>query len=395
MDGAQAGSHAATVLILGEGIGGLTSALALQRRGISVRMFERAPEFREVIGSGLVLVGNAGRALAKLGLADALAGITNPLRTSALRTWRGDVLRELPVPELTRRIGVSAVAVHRAELQALLAQAIALGTLRAAAAGDWFGQDAAGVHLRLTTGEVIAGDLLVGADGLHSLVRAQFFGPAQSGYTGYTAWRGVVSIPVDSDKQYRTYETWGNGWRFGFVPLTRGRASWFATAHAPEGAHAPDAGGEKRTVLDLVASSHALAQAIVEATPAEAILRTDLYDRPPLATWSQGRGTLLGDAAHPMTPNLGQGACQAIEDAYVLADSLAGAPTVPTVPTALSAYEARRIKRANAIARRSRQQGWIAQWANPLAMGVRSALMRSIPMSALLRQLEWIAGVQL
>jgi 2-polyprenyl-6-methoxyphenol hydroxylase-like FAD-dependent oxidoreductase len=393
MEHTQAPSPATTtVLILGGGIGGLTAALALQRHGIGVRVFERAPAFSDAVGSGLIVAANAGKALAKLGLAETLRDIANPLYTSALRTWRGDVIRELPLPELTRRVGFGMVAVHRAELQALLAQTIAPDTLRADAAGDGFEQDATGVRLRLASGEVVAGDLLVGADGLHSVVRAQLIGAAKPRYAGYTAWRGVASFPVDPAEQQRTYETWGNGRRFGFIPLTRGRVSWFAVTNAPEGARAVDAEREKRALLELLATCHAPARTLVEATPAAAIFRTDLYDRPPRATWTKGRVTLLGDAAHPMTPNLGQGACQAIEDASILAQSLASASSVAA---ALTAYEAQRVKRANTIVQRSGQQGRIAQWANPLAVSLRDALFRTIPAGAMLKQLEWVAGIQI
>ena len=159
---------------------------------------------------------------------------------------------------------------------------------------------------------------------------------------------------MNEREEQTTFETWGAGKRFGFIPLTRGRVSWFAVANALEGAREENAEQEKRRVLDLVSTCHAPARAVVEATEASAIMCADMYDRPVLTAWSQGRITLVGDAAHPMTPNLGQGACQAIEGAYFLAESLKSARTIAS---ALQRYEAQRIKRANTIVQRPSSRG--------------------------------------
>lgn len=375
-----------TVLIVGGGVGGLATALACQLNGIRCCVFERAEQLREV-GASLILAGNAVRVLNKLGLADVLRANAAPLRFSTVRSWRGDVLAELPMQEIERRFGVSAVAVHRAELQAALVQALEPGILHTNMQGIAFEQDEAGVRVRFASGDSVRGDALVGADGLYSAVRSQLVGAAKLRYAGYVAWRGVTPFHLDQSEEQTTYETWGAGKRFGFIPLTRGRASWFAVANAPEGAREENAEQEKRRVLDLVSSCHAPARAVVAATEASAIIRTDIYDRPPLTAWSHGRITLVGDAAHPMTPNLGQGACQAIEDAYVLAESLKSAPAIAS---ALQRYEAQRVTRANTIIQRSRQQGRIAQVEHPLAVRARDTMLRLAPQRILLKQMEWL-----
>ena len=170
-----------------------------------------------------------------------------------------------------------------------------------------------------------------------------------------------------------------------------GRACWYAVANAPEGEH-EDETIEKRKVIDLVSSCHKPVSEVVEATEAAAILRTDLYDRPSLSCWSQGRVTLLGDAAHPMLPNLGQGACQAIEDAFLLVDSLKRGLAITA---ALQDYEIRRIKRANAIVRRSRQLGWMDHWEHPWGVGLRDIVLRMMPSRILEKQMEWIMDNQM
>jgi 2-polyprenyl-6-methoxyphenol hydroxylase-like FAD-dependent oxidoreductase len=379
-----------TVLIVGGGIGGLATALALQRRGIKALVFERTRQFREV-GSGLIVAGNAVKALHKLGLADVLHALATPLRTTHLRSWRGDVLVDLPTQETMQRFGTSTVAIHRADLQAALVQALSPGSLRTGMHGIGFEQDEQAVRVRFASGEEVQGDLLVGADGLHSVVRSQLVGAARPRYAGYTAWRGVTRFALNQGEAQTTFETWGTGKRFGVIPLSAGQVCWFAVANAPEGEREEER-GEKRKVLALVSSCHEPAWAMVEATEPSAIFRTDIYDRPPISSWSLGRVTLVGDAAHPMTPNLGQGACQAIEDAFLLAESLKSAPTLPS---ALQRYEARRIRRANTIVQRSWQQGRIAQWEHPWGIRVRDLVLRMTPPRLFVKQLEWILDNQI
>jgi 2-polyprenyl-6-methoxyphenol hydroxylase-like FAD-dependent oxidoreductase len=316
-----------------------------------------------------------------------LRQITVPLGSSHLRTWRGEVLVDLPLQEAMQRSGARTLAVHRAELQAALEQALEPGCLHTNKRAVGFEQDKEGVRVRFAQGEAMQADVLVGADGLHSVIRTQLVGAARPRYAGYTAWRGVTSFPLGQRDAQTTFETWGAGKRFGMIPLTRGRICWFAVANAPEGARVEEPEQEKQKVLELVSSCHAPAQAVIAATKASAILRTDLYDRPPLSSWSQGRVTLVGDAAHPMTPNLGQGACQAIEDALMLAACLS---SEPTIHAALRRYEALRMRRANTIVRRSWQQGRIAQWEQPLLVNTRDRLLRLIPPHLLLKQLAWI-----
>jgi 2-polyprenyl-6-methoxyphenol hydroxylase-like FAD-dependent oxidoreductase len=379
-----------TVLIAGGGIGGLTTALACQRQGIKALVFERTRQFREA-GSGLILAGNAVKALQKLGLADVLCSIAAPLRHAPLRSWRGDVLLELPVQEAMRRFGTTSVGVHRAELHAALVQALAPESLRTNMQVIGFEQDEEGVRVQFASGEEVQGDLLVGADGLHSVIRSKLTGAAKPRYAGYTAWRGVICYPMNQREAQTAFETWGAGKRFGIIPLTKGRICWFAVANAPEGA-CEDEIREKQKVLDLVSSCHEPARAVVEATEPSAILRTPIYDRPPISSWSQGRVTLVGDAAHPMTPNLGQGACQAIEDAMLLATSLQSGPAIAS---ALQCYEAHRIKRANILVQRSWQQGRIAHLDHPWGVRLRDTLLRMMPPRFLMKQLEWLLENQI
>ena len=373
------------VIIIGGGIGGLAAGVALRQAGVDVVVFERAGAYREV-GAGLTLWPNAVRALRVLGLAAQLDTLAVPQLSGGIRTWRGDVLLTTSIDEVTQRFGAPPVAVHRAELLAMLNDALAPNIVQLDSPLTCFAQDDGGVTATFADGRTEHADVLIGADGLYSAVRAHLFGHCKPRYAGYTAWRAVVPYDVERLPVGASGETWGCGTRFGIVPMSSNRVYWFGTVNAPEGQR-NGMGGHKREVMELFGGWHAPIRDVIAATDDAAILRNDIYDRPPLRHWTVGRVTLLGDAAHPMTPNLGQGACQAIEDAVVLArclrenaDSVAG----------LRAYERERFNRTNAIMQQSRQIGQVGQWSYALACRTRDALMRMTPSVVQMQRLAWI-----
>ena len=372
-------------LIIGGGIGGLATAIALTQIGFTVEVFERVTLLREV-GAGLSLWANAIKALDYLGLASAVRALALPEAAGGIRTPSGDLLMQTANDQLAAQFGELSVMVHRAELHDQLRQAfgqeIHLGMECVAIT-----EEGTGVRVRFRNGEEAFGDLVIGADGLHSAVRAALHGPQPPRYAGYTAWRGVVGFEIN---RLQIGETWGAGARFGQIPMQGNRVYWFATQNAPAGQHSPD--GEKAELLRLFGNWHNPIRALIEATPDAAILRNDLYDRPPLKRWGRGRITLLGDAAHPMTPNLGQGACQALEDAVVLAKQV---QSTADLPTALRAYEAARIPRTTMIVNQSRQVGQVGQWANPVAVAGRNWLVKYLLARVQYRQFAPLIGYEL
>ena len=372
-------------LIIGGGIGGLATAIALTQIGFTVEVFERVTLLREV-GAGLSLWANAIKALDYLGLASAVRALALPEAAGGIRTPSGDLLMQTANDQLAAQFGELSVMVHRAELHDQLRQAfgqeIHLGMECVAIT-----EEGTGVRVRFRNGEEAFGDLVIGADGLHSAVRAALHGPQPPRYAGYTAWRGVTPFEIN---RLQIGETWGQGARFGQIPMQGNRVYWFATQNAPAGQHRPD--GEKAELLRLFGNWHNPIRALIEATPDAAILRNDLYDRPPLKRWGRGRITLLGDAAHPMTPNLGQGACQALEDAVVLAKQV---QSTADLPTALRAYEAARIPRTTMIVNQSRQVGQVGQWANPVAVAGRNWLVKYLLARVQYRQFAPLIGYEL
>jgi 2-polyprenyl-6-methoxyphenol hydroxylase-like FAD-dependent oxidoreductase len=386
--------YPAKVVVAGGGIGGLTAAIALRRAGFEVSVFERAAELREV-GAGLLLAANAQKALAKLGLAEAVSSLGTPASAAEIRSWHGEVLASIPAAELEKKVGTPSAAVHRADLQALLAREVGEGRLRLGAEVEGFEQDQSGVTVSLAGGSQEQADVLVGADGLRSRVRAGLFGPERPRYAGYTAWRAVVEPKEELLPWGMGFESWGRGARFGCAHIGDGRVYWFATANAPEGEKDGSPGslaGAKAKLLRLFSGWHRPVADLVGAAEEGTILRTDIYDREPLGgRWGEGRVTLLGDAAHPMTPNLGQGACQAIEDAVVLARCLGERGATAE---SLRSYERLRSDRVAMVVRRSRRVGMVGQVKNQAMCWLRDRALRMIPPKAQLGQLEEVVGYE-
>jgi 2-polyprenyl-6-methoxyphenol hydroxylase-like FAD-dependent oxidoreductase len=376
------------VLIIGGGIGGLAAAIALRKVGIAATVYESSNALRE-IGAGLTLWKNAVRAIEKLGLSNELAAIGMPMTEGGVRSWRGDVLSETFVDRHDPSV-VQATVVRRSELLAMLSAALDEGVVQLQAKCVGFKQDDVGVWAQFADGSEIFGDALIGADGIHSVVRSQLFGKEKPRYSGYTGWRGVAHLEHEHIPAATT-ESWGRGRRFGLAPIRQGQVIWYATLNIAEGT-ADDPIGRKKRLLALFGDWHEPIKAVIEATDESAILHNDIYDRKPVQHWSRGRVTLLGDAAHPMTPNLGQGACQAIEDAVTLAQCL---KQHSCVVAALQTYQKRRVSRTNSIVRQSWRIGQIGQLQNPAICSLRDFMMKSLPTRMQLKQFERIVGYEL
>ena len=241
-----------------------------------------------------------------------------------------------------------------------------------------------GVTVRFANGLEERGDVLVGADGLHSVVRARLHGESKLRYAGYTCWRGLARFEHKGLPSDAAFEAMGPGKRFAAHHCGKGRVFWYGTKNTPEGrADAP--GGRKAEALECFRDWFSPIPELIEATPPDGILRNDIVDRKPIRAWGKGRVTLLGDAAHPTTPNLGQGACQAIEDAVTLAHCLGQGGSAPSL---LRLYESRRIPRTTMITNQSLRVGFFGQFENPLACALRDAVTRITPSAVSLAFLE-------
>lgn len=355
-------------IVVGGGIGGLSAAIALRRAGIQADVYERAPELREV-GAGISLWPNATRQLRRWGLLDEIVRRGFRFTDGEMRNARGDLLAGMPVPAAD----APAVLIHRADLHAVLADALPPWAIRTGAEFTRLAEFADRVEADFGEAGTVEGAFVVGADGLRSAVRRQVLGDGDPVYRGYPVWRGVA--PAGAVEARTIVETLGRGLRFGTVPIGGGRVAWWATANEPDGTD-DAAEGRKAKLLRLFGDWHRPIPQLIEATPEDEILKNGTYDRPPVRRWGRGRVTLLGDAAHPTTPNLGQGGCMAIEDAAVLARCLT---ETDDVPAALRAFERSRFRRTAWITRESLRYGQIAQWQHAAAVRMRDLLFRATP----------------
>lgn len=353
------------VEVVGGGIAGLAVAVGLQRAGATVTVRERQPDATQH-GSALSLFGNGFAALEALGLADAVRAAAGdlPPYASGLRRPDGRWLARFGA-QVTAEMRV----IERQRLHDVLHDALRPGTVRfAAPVGAEDGS-------AMASGDA---DLVIGADGIRSSVRAGWPDDPGWRYAGYVAVRGITAGPVPLDA---AGETWGRGRRFGIAPLADGRVYWFAALNGPRDAPRLDRSDLER----LFGGWHHPIGAILAATPAEAItlLPIDELARCPRSLW-RGNVVLVGDAAHAMTPNLGQGANLALEDAATLALLLAPFaahpdPAPDRLRRALADYQRLRLPRVRAVGRRSRRIGVVGQWERPAAVRARDAVLSWLP----------------
>ncbi len=366
-------------VVVGGGIGGLAAAAALRLVGWEAIVLEHATVL-DPVGAGLGLADNALRALDRIGAGDAVRERGASAAVVRILSRQGAVITAVPVAKR----GWELLGIHRADLQEALFDVAGHNAVHLGRGCSAFREERGRVVAELEDGSEEAGDVLVGADGIRSTLRAQLLADGPPEYAGYLGWRAVVSFE-DERLEGAMSESWGSGLRFGLVPIGRGRLYWFASETAPE-PPAPIVPGRKAELVRAAAGWHEPIEAVVDATPEHAISGTGIYWRKPVSRWGGGRATLLGDAAHPMTPDISQGAAQALEDAVVLAAALRGAVDVPA---ALRAYEAARRKRTSRIVKRSRALGRLAQSANPFATRARVALFK-LPEAMQVRQQRWI-----
>jgi 2-polyprenyl-6-methoxyphenol hydroxylase-like FAD-dependent oxidoreductase len=390
--------RAGSAIVIGAGVGGLSAAAALRQHGWRVDVYERAPSL-EPVGAGIALAPNAVKALDSLGFGDWIDRAAVIQGSGGVRRPDGRWLARTDLGAVARHFGRPLVVVPRPDLIAALRSRL----------------PEAAVHLGLPVERVVPGDetrparvstkqgersadLVVAADGLRSATREALM-PAHPGpaYAGFTAWRMVVER---AEPKIEPSETWGRGAIFGIVPLPGERLYCYATANVPEGTRFAD---ERQALLERFGGWHAPIPDLIRGTPPEALLRNDIYwlDKP-LPTYHVGRVAFVGDAAHAMTPNLGQGGCQAIEDAVVLAHELEEEDDggFLDVALALNAYTEARRARTVGIARQSARAGRMQQMHSPFGIAVRNAavgLAGHLGSGLMLRQMastaEWTPPV--
>jgi 2-polyprenyl-6-methoxyphenol hydroxylase-like FAD-dependent oxidoreductase len=375
--------------IVGGGIGGLTLAIALQKKGLDVTVYEHAEQLRP-LGAGITLAANAMKAFAEIGIDTEILRSGRVLKKLLIKDDRGNVLTETDAERFSRKLGVTNnIAIHRADFHDVLLKKISPKTLALGKACIDFENMPAGVRLFFQDGTETTADYVIACDGIHSTFRKKIVKNAEPRYAGYTCWRAVIDNIPGTVNVDETSETWGAGSRFGIVPLANNRLYWFACLNAP----ANDVVMKEFDPSDLHArfrKFHSPIPDIIKHTRKDQLIWGDIIDLKPLEKFAFGRIVLMGDAAHATTPNLGQGACMAIEDAVVLANCL----TEDAIPQqAFQKFETRRRRRTRKIVNGSWRLGRVAQWESPLLTWARNAAVRATPARVTEKQMQFITDI--
>ncbi|MDT5292935.1 MAG: hypothetical protein QOF88_7824 [Mycobacterium sp.] len=370
------------IVVVGAGIAGLATAVALQRLSHRVAILEQRTDTTS--GAGISIWPNALAALDEIGLGDAVRASGGRVSAGAMRWRDGSWLRH-PSPErITHALGEPLVVFRRTVLMGLLADALTDETIESGCAATELVATADGVRITLADGTTREADGVVGADGVGSVVARHLNGAMPRRYAGYTAWRGIADYSLDPDL---AGETMGAGTEFGHVPLGPEHTYWFGTERSPEGRSAP--GGELAYLRSKYGDWADPIPALLASTDQDDVVRNDLYDRAEARQWARGSVVLVGDAAHPMRPHLGQGGCQGLEDAAILAHCV---EHTDDLPTAFARFAAFRQPRVRPLVRESRLLGEIVN-VRPAFVG--TALMRGsalMPEALITRHLASVAS---
>ena len=366
-----------TIAIVGAGIGGLTTALLLEEFGINVQVFEQANEIKPV-GAGIILAHNAMQVFDKLGFNESLTKLGSPLTSTNLTTEKLRIINRIETKYFDDKYCVNGIAIQRGVLQEFL-----MGQLKT----NCIHLDKQVVEVKIcdrpslifSDNEEFECDAIIAADGINSIVRNTLFEDNTIRKPNQRCWRGISNIKLPLKFQRELNELWGKGSRFGFVNLSNDSVYWY-------GLHSSHENIEKQDLLDCFRSYDPIVNEIILQTDFEKVFKSDICDLKPITTWYKHTVCLLGDAAHATTPNIGQGACQAIEDAYVLSHCINKYP----INIAFSKYEGLRKTKADMIVALSWQLGVISQLESSVLSSFRNFAMKAIPAKYNLKQLDKI-----
>jgi 2-polyprenyl-6-methoxyphenol hydroxylase-like FAD-dependent oxidoreductase len=361
-----------TFVIVGAGIGGLATAVSLARAGVKPIVCERAPELTD-IGGAITIRSNATRILNSLGVLPSVLKCSSTLSSAAVYSHSGQLFRRWTLPTL----GTPTIVIRRTDLQMALLEHLRRypHDLRLGYDFDRYEQDEERVTGVFANGRRVDGHVLIGSDGINSGVRTQLVGKEPTSYRGYVQWRFLAADRHPIVCPHEKQEWWGSGLRFGVSPLGQTGMAWYISVNSAD-ADWRGPSNIREYFLSLFKNwTNPILEIISEVVP-EKLVWNPIADRRWIPTWGDRRVTLLGDAAHPFTPDLGLGGALAIEDAEEIQRCF---DEIEDLVEALRTYEARRREKARQINSRSRLTGDMTQWANPLLIAARTLLVSSYP----------------
>lgn len=367
-------------LIIGGGIAGLTAAIALEQIGRSYLLVERQA-FIKGIGAGFGITSNAIESFRQLGLAEEVEAIANPLSNLKIVDQYGKQILD-GNPQSLKGYNKTNYAIHRADLHALLVSKIRPENILTDKKYAHFACTNEGIIAHFEGEKQIHCKYLLGADGIGSFVRQQLFENTSPRYAGYTCWRGVIDKGEIALKS--SIETWGSNGRFGVTPLINNQIYWYACINAPANS-ATHKAYQLSDLQEIFKDYHDIIPQVLRKTKASDLIHNDIIDLEPLAQYHAGNILLLGDAAHATTPNLGQGACMAIEDVAILKQELLA---TKNVAEAFANTTQRRLKRCKTIVDKSWMMGKVAQMDNEWLIPLRNQCLRLVPQAIQDRQMR-------
>lgn len=369
--------------ILGGGIAGLTAAIALKKIGIEAKVYEGAPEFKPV-GAGIVLAANALRAYQHIDLYNNLKNSGHSISEMSIKDHKGKVITKTSTKGLKNSL--DNLAILRADLHDILLSQINDSQITTGKRSKDLEYIDNKYKVLFDDNTLLETDYLIVAEGIHSPIRSQVFPEGKIRYSGYTCWRGLTDNNLNIKEPS---ETWGSKGRFGLVPIGNNQIYWFACKNAEKDSVLMKA----FTVDDLhenFKDYHFPISEVIKNTPVDQLIWNDIIDLKPIPQYAFGNLVLIGDAAHATTPNMGQGACMAIEDAVILAECL---KDKSSVKDAFLDFEKKRIKRTHHIVNQSWKTGQIAQLENKFIAKIRNMAFRAIPSRIMDKQIEKIYNI--
>lgn len=363
------------IAIVGGGIGGLTTALCLEHFGFkNYSIYEQASEFKE-IGAAVSLWPNALRVYQKLGIYADLEPQWGEIHSAFIKTDTGKVLGTS-----TPKYELPLVCIHRADLHSTLLKRLDSQKLYARHKLQSLMPIGENVQLEFEQGRQVEADVVIGADGIRSVVRQVLINDGLPTFRGYNIWRGIAHL--EGVPAGYSSETWGKGQRVGIVPIKDNKFGWWATANEAEGQDDRPHGALNK-LKGLFGSWHEPIPQLFENSPE--IMKNKIGDREPVKSWFQGNTVLMGDAAHPTTPNLGQGACMAIEGAFLLAKCMGH---FESSHEAFARYQDLHYHRSSSVVKQSLQNGKMGQLENGAAIKARNTMIKALPEKLLLKMLD-------
>lgn len=367
--------------IIGAGIGGLTTAIALEQKGIKTSVFEQAEQIKPV-GAGIILASNAMQVYEKLGLRKVIEENGNPISSMNITKSNLKPLSKIDLTYFERKHKTKNIAIHRGTLQQILIDKLKSTAINLNHQLTSIDENTNGYYLKFENGEQIQSSTLLGADGLNSVVRQHIFPNNSIRHANQICWRGITECDLPIKFKNELNEAWGKSERFGFVQIAKNKVYWYALKSFKKNKNEFSFNNLEQYFSDY----NAIIKDIIKSTKKEQINTAEISDLKPTNNWYKENVCLIGDSAHATTPNMGQGACQAIEDAFVLSTCLCKYG----ITKAFSEYQKLRLPKAHQVVKASWLVGKMAHLKNPILIGLRNQMLTLTPSSVNRKQNEQI-----